>query len=161
MTKLLHDIEIDNYLADCVQILPEALNEEFVRVGADLAYWNEQFSRASRRFLHTKMALEQTEARLSIQIREALNGGGARVTEAMIVSRVITDDVYTEVRLGHVEAEAEKVRLYGVLDAIRTKRDMLVSIGAQMRAEMNADPTIKNHARNKREMDAANNDTKW
>jgi hypothetical protein len=36
----------------------------------------------------------------------------------------------------------DKVR--AVYDALRAKRDMLVGLGAQQRAEMQGDPTIRN-----------------
>jgi len=44
----------------------------------------------------------------------------------------------------------EKIRLYGVIDAVRTKRDMLISIGAQVRAEMESDPSIRERSRGRK-----------
>ena len=41
------------------------------------------------------------------------------------------------------DADGRRLKLQGVLDAVRTKKDMLVSLGASMRAEMQGDPSIR------------------
>jgi len=149
----INDIEVDDYLSNCVIIEPLAIEEEFIRLPADLAYWNERFAQANRAFLIADIEEKRTEARLHLECRARLTvekGEDGKKVKAPTVS-----DIEAEVN-GHedmqraqdrlIAAEAEKVRLYGVLDAIRTKREMVVSLGAHMRAEMQGDPTLREQA---------------
>jgi hypothetical protein len=140
----------DEYLRSCVHILPEALEEEFVRLPTDLAYWNGKYAEASREHLVAKMEMDRLRARLLIEHREKLMLTNTKVTESMVESAVEQDETYGAGRLRLIEAEVEKVRLHGALDAIRTKRDMLISLGAHVRAEMAGDPHLREEARGRR-----------
>ena len=166
----LHDMEIEDYLFQCVDIEPLALEEEFIRIAPDLAYWNHQFSEAVREYSRSKFLREQAAARLHGEMREELMDAakaaaklaiedGAKAstvkvkspTVSDIESAVLTHEDYVEVRDREIEAEANKSRLYGIVDAVRTKRDMLVQMGANRRAEMQGDPTIRTEAKAARE----------
>jgi hypothetical protein len=150
--------ELAQYLKDCVRIEPLALEEEFVRMPADLAYWNERYAKAVRAHLIAKIDGDRSRAwarqALRIKFTNPENAhmlGGGKVTEALLESHIT---VYPSVRAAddaEIEAEAKKIRLHGIIEAIRTKRDMLISLGANMRAEMQNDPMIKNEQREARE----------
>lgn len=144
------------YERDCVRVEPLALEEEFVRLPADLAYWNAQYSEAFRRYQLAKLYVEKLSAQLSLLVREDLQSQTrGRVTIAEVEMSVQVSPEYQAARAAEVEAEAEKVRLYGVVDAIRSKKEMLISLGAHMRAEMGADPSIRHRAAVEREVDLA------
>lgn len=146
----IHDIDVDDFLRDCVAVEPTALEEEFVRLPADLAYWNERYARAYKNYAVAKIARERTGARLNIQLREEIN---AQQTDPKAKAKGPTvDAVAAQVdnhadmiaaRDAEIDAEVEKVRLYGVLDAVRSKKDMLVQIGAHIRVEMQNDPVLR------------------
>jgi len=158
-------IEVEPYLLDCVTIEPLMIQEEFVRVPRDLAYWNQRYSDAYERLLTAKHEWERTKATAELRIR-AVNedamaveaettpddakpkpakgrarGGG--LTEAAVAARLLLDDAVYAARVAYIAAEAEKNHLAGVLDAVRSKRDAVVSIGAHIRAEMQGDPAIR------------------
>jgi len=148
--KFLQEIEVDAYLADTVQIEPLALEEEFIRLPADLAYWNERYSQAVRAFLISKIEVERCGARLHLEVRTRLMGvavpEGAKSkgpTVADIEAAVESEPELQAARMRALDAEVDKVRLQGVLDAVRAKRDMLVQLGARARIEMEADPVIR------------------
>lgn len=141
-TEMLHDMEVDKYLHDCVALFPEAIGEEMTRLPADLAYWNARYADVLRAFLKAKLDEDRTFARVAIYCREELAQSG-KVTEAMVTAAVEKHPDIEAARLATIEAEVEKVRLYGVLDAIRSKRDMLQSLGAQLRVEMEHDPVAR------------------
>lgn len=145
-TKTLHDIEVDAYLADCVQIYPEAIQEEYVRMPSDLAYWAERYAKALRVYLGSKLDLDRSRARLRVACRLDLEVQG-KVTESMVESAVDQHPEMEVARLNYIEAEVEKVRISGLLDAIRTKKDMLVSLGAHVRTEMERDPLLRETSR--------------
>lgn len=150
----LHELEVETYLVESVTIDPLALQEEFVRMPPDLAYWNERYSAAYRDFMIAKFNRDQVYARLYMIKREQLmneaeeiaaakKGKAKAPTVSDIEGAVLLDEEYTTTKLKEIELEAQKVRFYGVLDALRTKRDMLISTGAHIRKEMDHDPVIR------------------
>ncbi len=164
----LHDLEVDQYLYDCVDIDPIALEEEFIRLPADLAYWNHQFADAVAQYQRAKFHREQVAARLHGECREALMTAAVEAAEdaedagkkaakvkaptvSDIESAVLQHEEYTGARELEVEKESEKARLYGVVDSVRTKRDMLIQMGANRRVEMQGDPILREEARAQRE----------
>lgn len=148
----IHELEVEDYLADCVVIEPTALEEEFVRLPADLAYWNARLAGAHRRMLETKLGLERISSRLHLECREKLLADAASKSgEAKIKAPTVSDieaavSACPEMHAAQdaaLTAEAEKVYIAGVVDAVRTKRDMIISLGAHIRAEMQGDPTLR------------------
>src|SRR5688572_3935542 len=130
------EVDIDQYLAECLRIEPTVIEEEYVRLPGDLAYWNARYSVAYQRWLQAKLERETTEARLSESWRGQLGTKPGRVTVGEVEAKVVQDPLYTQARQAENDAESEKVRLWGVMDALRTKKEMLVSLGAHMRLEM-------------------------
>ena len=145
MAKL-NDIEVDDYLAQVVSIEPTALDEEFTRLPSDLAYYNQLFANAQRRYMLAKMDVERVEARLTIEVREtlAMAAGSSRgPTVDAVKAEVASRKDYQDAHLAEIDAEIEAGRLKGVLEALRTKRDMLIQLGANVRAEMAGDAHLR------------------
>ncbi len=138
--------DVDAYLRECVRIEPLAIQEEYVRLPADLAYWNAKYAEAQREFLMSKVDLDVLERELYPVVRQELETSGQRVTEKMIEAGIGQSSLWTEAKQRVARADADKAKMYGVLDAVRTKRDMLVSLGAHLRAEMEHDPTLRAHS---------------
>lgn len=145
--SLLHDMEVDKYLHDCVSVYPETLNEEYVRVGADMAYWGHKYASARKAVLEARAALKKFTAKLYLDTRERLAKAGTKVTEALLDAEVESSQLLLDQRLRLAEAEYDCDRVEGVLDAIRGKKDMLVSLGATQRAEMDSDPITRSDRR--------------
>jgi hypothetical protein len=146
--KRLHDMDVDDYLRDSVIIEPLALEEEFVRLPSDMAYWGQRYANALRASMIAGIELKRSQALLRIEHRIQLldqlaDNSKAKVTESMVDSAVELDPMYQVVQLRFVEAEVETVRLKQLLEAVRTKRDALVSLGSHIRAEMRNDPQIR------------------
>lgn len=148
-----HSDELDSYLRQCVKINPEDIQGEFVRIPADLAYWNSQYAAAMRRHLFSKIDTKVLRARLEPEIRAALIAAGAKLTESMVKAAIDSDERVVEAERMEAEAEVAKNECFGYLDSIRSKKDMLISLGAQLRAEMEGDPLIREQARSRRVME--------
>lgn len=144
---LLRDIEVDAYLADCVRIEPLALEEEFTRMPGDLAYWSERYVEAYQDFANCKRLLEQQEALLAVKYRHKIIADNMKPTEAMIHELVVGDSNYQLAYQNFITAEVAKIRLNGILEALRTKKDMIISTGAHQRAEMGFTPHMRADAR--------------
>lgn len=147
-TKRLHDLDVEAYLHDCVSIYPEQIHEEYVRQSADYAYWNERYARALKRFLTSRVNLQRVEARVWMETRAKLLEENAKVTEAMVNNEVAGNEDLRRAMDEKIEAEVEKTRLGGILEAMTHKKEMLVSLGAHVRKEMEGDPSLRERTRN-------------
>ena len=174
---LLHDLEVDEYLADCVRLDDVALDEEFMRLPADLAYWTHKYAQAVDAYLRAKFEHERSAARLFLEARRAPAAADTDVAETSTPEPALADatdtkgkkktaapkpppkpkqlsiedakatveasDEYQVTYLQLTEADVERTPLRGLVDAITTKRDMLQSLGAKLRAEMERDPMVR------------------
>lgn len=147
----LNDLEVDQYLYDSVAIEPEAIQEEMVRVPSDIAYWGEQKANALKAFKIAKLTKERGEATLNMTHREALALGATKApTVDAVRASVVSDSRYEELALAEIEAEATYAALQTRFTAICAKKDMVQSLGAQLRAEMEKDPMTRDRVRTQR-----------
>lgn len=183
MAKL-NEIEVEDFLAKCVNIEPMMLEEEFVTMPSQMAYWNARLSEANKTFLRAKITRDQTHARIRMELKaqhetqaqtdleaemkasieaqkEAEKESGkkkaAPKSPAKAKGPTVDDlkamtDQHPDVRAA-VEAEllseAEYDYLRGVMETLRTKREMLVSLGAHIRAEMGTNPNMRDEVRSR------------
>ena len=139
------------FLERSVRIDPFDIQREFTEVAATLSYWNEQYADALGQQLHSKIARERLHANLYFEKRKDLEASGIkRVTEAAADAAIETDPRYMAVRDEEADALAESTRLRGLVEAVRTKKDMLVSLGAQLRAELEGDPSLRKQYANRK-----------
>ena len=129
----------------------EALELEMYRIHADLAYANAQYATLHGEFLRAKLGLEQTEARLYLSIREQLKVSGDKYTEKVINSLVSTHPEYETASLALISSDAVVRNAQGLARAIAAKKDMLVSIGMRVNAELKGDPLAAANSRRDRE----------
>lgn len=140
---MINDMEVDAYLYACVSIDKLNIKDEFVRISSDFAYWNERYTQAHEADLLATIDKDKVRAQMRIEHRERLLMRNEKVTESMVDSAVETDQVVLNSRVACVQTEVEKTRLRGLLEAIRAKRDMLISTGSMIRQEMSTDPTLR------------------
>lgn len=132
---------------DVVKIEPLAMQEEFVRMPADLAYWNAKLADVDKRFLLAKAQSEHSWAKLWLTTREKLLLSDGKATEKLIENTALADPEWQKAHLALVEVEAERSSIKGTVDAIRAKKEMLISLGATIRAEMDGDPMVRREHR--------------
>lgn len=134
--------DVEQYLRECIEIDALAIESEFVRIPADLAYWGERYAEAHRDYLAAKIDAKRITARMFLEQRIAIQADGERATEAYTNARVEESTTWLDAQNALLEAEARRESIKGTLDAVRAKRDMVVSLGAQIRAQMDHDPQI-------------------
>lgn len=122
-------------LARATSIVPETINEEFVAVPGDLAYYGGRWATAHEEKLRAEHARERLEAELRQALREQKNAGVLKASEDAIADMVEASPAYVLAREREIAADAAKTRIGVVIDAIRAKKDALISLGAQLRAE--------------------------
>lgn len=135
----LHDMEVSDHLAECVQIDQDDMDGEFRRVAADLAYWTAQHAAAVEVSLRAKAEAKRVWARAWERERDALldeREAGEKVTDRLIESRVLLAADVVAAEEEEIAAEGQRIRLHGVAQAIGAKKDALQSLGAKLRKEM-------------------------
>lgn len=160
-TAFLYDIEVDAYLLECVNLDDSDLDREFRRVSADLAYWNHRYADALRAALLGKYNVDRTKGRLALEIRAEAEDLGMKVTDKTVDAKVASHDDLHAVYIKYVDAEAEKVKLRGVCEAIAAKKDVLQSLGAKLRVEMERDPQVRRKMADERAAGGGKNDDGW
>lgn len=146
----INDIEVSDFLKACVDFEPTQLHEEFARMSGDYAYWNEKYSAANRLMLMRERDEQKVRARLYLLFKEAPDAGRKLTTEAAVDAKVTLDPAYEEAHLALIEAQAEREHLRGILESLRTKREMLVSEGAHQRQELQGDLRMMERAQTDR-----------
>jgi hypothetical protein len=137
----------DEYLLECLKIEPLALSEEFIRLPGDFAYWAGKYATATEDYLKAKAGCEHEYARLYLLAGQKVNpASGKPYTVEALKSLVEVEDDYQAAHLAEIEAEVTLTKAKNTLEAIRTKRDMAVQLGAQVRQEMQADPLTRDRS---------------
>ena len=151
----IHDMEVEQYLHESVTTDRTDINSEFTRVAGDLYYWGERYAQAEGALAEAKAEYDVVHAGLYQKYRSVLEARAAkaaetakpkkaplRVTDAQVESALLKSNEHTLAKQEVIDCETAKVRLRGIIEAVKTKRDMLVSLGAQMRAELRGEPHI-------------------
>ena len=132
---------------EVTHIDPLQLQDAFIRVPADLARWTERYAQSLRRALRTEATRKRVFAERFLDIKTTPIDGMKGPSEAVIKMKVETDDLYMEAVDNEIDAEVERMRTHGIVEAIRGKKDALISLGAHVRAEMGDSPRIRGEHR--------------
>lgn len=141
----------DEYLRDSVEIDPLDMHNAFIEMPGLLAYWNERYATALRAFLFAKLDVDTMKGQLQPIVRQAIADAGGKPTEAMVEAAILANEGLIDLKEKLIEAEVTKNEIFGALDAVRSKKEMLISLGAQLRAEMGSDPLIRDQVAASRE----------
>lgn len=123
-------------------INPLDLNTEFCEFPAKIAYWNARYADCVQAAMVAKAEWEREKARLTLSIHSNAEYEKKRITVAQVEAQVMQDEDVQDAHMIYIEREAERLRCRGTVDALITKRDMLQSLGAKLRIEMQADPAV-------------------
>jgi hypothetical protein len=137
------------YLEDCVRIDDMVLDEEFIRVPSDLAFWSARHAEAVRTHLIAKLEAEKARAKAHLKLKAEAEIAGKKMTVADLDAHIYHDPDYLDAAVALIEAESEKKRLQGCVEAVHAKKEMVQSLGAKLRAEMERDPLVKAEQRNR------------
>lgn len=135
---------------EVVSIEPMLLQEEFVRMPSDLARYNHLYAQALRVHLLAKREVDRAWARAYLEEREQ----GEKQSEATLKAKVEISDEYQQARYHAVLAEVKLKEIGGVCEALRTKKDALISIGAHIRAELGGSPRVREQYKGARDVES-------
>ena len=144
-------IEEAKIIKDAITVSPEALQEEFIRLPGDIAHWSGRYAQAVRLFLIAEAARREAEARAWLECKAAGIASAGEKGKAPTVddlkAMVATRPEVLACVVEEIETAAEKERVRGIYEAVRTKKDAIVSIGATQRAELDGNPSLRQDAR--------------
>jgi hypothetical protein len=166
------DLELEADLMDRLKIDPMALDHEFITCASNIAYLGAKHGHALREHLRAKIRTKKLQALLLIQARDDLEGRREElqdeenalalkekrkakdvklsITESTVEANARQMPQWVDTEEAEIEAEVAASIAKTNLTASLAKRDMLVQMGANVRAEMERDPTIRLHKRHHR-----------
>lgn len=152
------DWDVTDYLYDSVNIDEANIDEEMRRVGANMAYWNKRYGDAITAKLNTKLQAKIAESGARKRALTALQLDGEKTTDAAISAKAQEDEIWIAAQEAANEAEGLAAEIRGYADAVAAKKDMLMSLGAKLRREMEGDPVMRERHRHWREQREQNPD---
>ncbi|MCJ7760611.1 hypothetical protein MUP59_05655 [Candidatus Bathyarchaeota archaeon] len=118
------------------------LDGEFVEQPRKFVWWAVLSEVAKDLLAQKKYEMEQLYARLDHEKRTVALNAKVKLTEKMTENEVITDPRYQKCMAEYLEIKKQNGMLMAGKEAMSQRKDMLISLGANYRAEGNADPVI-------------------
>jgi len=143
-------------LQDDVFIDNSNLEEEFLNQPEIFAWWASTCELAKDLVAKQKFLLERLSATLDNKIRldaEQLSidtGKPVKLTETKILHMINTNEEYQRATFQHLEFKKQLGLLQAGKDAVEQRKEMLISLGANYRAEASSNPSILKDASRER-----------
>lgn len=123
------------------------LQEQYVRIPGDLAYYASKAARAAFLAGQAKVKKKRVESQVYVELRERWPAGktdeGVPVTEAYLAAKVELDERVVEATDAWLRADYEAVQLSFTVDTIQEKAHSLQGLGAGVRKEMTPNPVTR------------------
>lgn len=130
-TAMIHDMQVDAFLAECLNVETEVLAEHMRRLPGHTAYWNAQAAEAGRKFEQATRERHELRARLRQHLRATM----AKATVDGVADALETNEEYVAAQEKCIALEAEMLKAQGFAKAVDAKRSMLQALGGLVRAE--------------------------
>ena len=135
-------ITYQSSLEDDITINPTDLDAEFVEQPRKYVWWAILSEVAKDLMGQKKYQMELLYAKLDHEKRTAAMTNKVKLTEKMVENEVITDPRYQRIMSEYLSIKKDYGMLSAGRDAFTQRKEMLISLGANYRAEGNADPVI-------------------
>lgn len=136
------DVTYESNLAEDLKINKGNLQDAFETHAERFAFYTTAYELALDYELRLSAEVDRLYAKCDEAARSQLAANGIKVTEKMVENVVITTPEYIEAQKLLFDAKKNAGLLKAAKDAMIARKDMLVSFGANIRAELNADPMI-------------------
>lgn len=120
-------------VTDIVTINEDDLETEFSHFAGDYAFWLYNRAKAQTRINSAKLGLDLAKAEAR-ELVKAQSGPSAKLTVEDIKALVSEHPSVVEATQTLHTAEDNEAKINAVVEALRAKKDMLVSLGAHKRA---------------------------
>ncbi|KKN46455.1 hypothetical protein LCGC14_0672950 [marine sediment metagenome] len=145
-----NDTSLDAVL-EVMEIDPLDIELEYTTIGPQIARYNELHVEALREQLYAEREVKRVRAKKQLFIRAKASDSGDKMTDSRANAKVEASQIVQKVEIAAIDARIERERLRGILKTLEGKRDMLVSLGAHIRAEMQGNPSLREQYRAQRD----------
>lgn len=132
-----------NKLRQHVFINRSDLSNEFAEHAERFAWYATAYELASDEELRLKEHLARVYAQVDAHVRAEAKAAATKLTEKMVENTVITHPKYVQVQEKYLDAKRNTGLLKAARDSMIHRRDMLISLGANYRAEGRSDISLK------------------
>jgi len=149
------DEDLGKYLADSLRLVadPTTVNAELERVPGDLAYWGHLHASAAAQAQRAKLMCDQARAASWDRVRR--ESAATKKTVDDVKAAVETDASVIAAENAVVDADEKAAKLRAAYEGVRAKKEALLTSATLIRAEMGADPSVREAARDARRMKSA------
>jgi len=119
------------------------LNEGLIQQPAILARWLELHVDAQEILRRSKMRRAIIEAQVFTKIKRVAFKNGEKITETAAKEKVKLEEEWQTAQSDYIGVHKDVDYLAAGLEMLRQKKDMLMSLGANLRAGLDAEPCIK------------------
>lgn len=133
------ELEGDIYtIADICGVNESNLSADYSGQAARVAYLGMKVAQAEAAWLEAKNYTQQLYAEIDLDLRQEFDDAQKKYTEAVIRNNVLLDDEYIEAEQAENKAYEQYKILRALVDALRDRTQMLISLGADLRQEYEA-----------------------
>lgn len=130
-------------LAQDLKIDRTNLSEEYASHSTKYAWYSTAYELALDYEQRCKAKLARVYAQEDVKARANMKAASVRVTEKKVENTVITSVAYVQAENEYFEAKKQTGLLKAARDAMIHRKDCLISLGANLRAEMASDPSLR------------------
>lgn len=134
--------EYENTISKDLEIDMEHLDQCFANQAKLMAIYGFAYDKAADQESRLKIELEKIYALLDAQTRNNFEVSGHKFTEKKVHNVVITSPEYQLKQNEYQQAKLVASHLKSACLALMHRRDMLVGLGANYRAQLNLEPTL-------------------
>lgn len=138
---------------EVIEIDPLDIELEYTQIGAQIARYNELHVDALKEQLYAERSVKRTRAKVQLFVRSKAAADGVKMTDSRANAKVESHSKVQRAEIYAIDAKIERERLRGILKNLEGKRDMLISLGAHIRAEMQGNPSLREQYRAQRDDD--------
>lgn len=133
-------------LAKDAKIVKQDLSGEFQSHAETFSFYATAYELALDHEARLKAQLDRIYAMEDYKCRTNASQANIKLTEKMVENTVLTQDAYVDATNQYLEAKKNVGLLRAAKDTLIQKRDMLMQLGALMRAEGASDISMKQEA---------------
>jgi hypothetical protein len=141
-TYMVGDVEYESSLLEDLKINRADLSTEFSDHPKKYGWYSTAYEIALDEEQRAKAGLERAYAILDVQARNNMTAAGVKPTENKVKNVVITHKEYVEKQDDYFSKKSEAALIKAARDAMIHRKDCLVSLGANLRAEAASNPSI-------------------
>lgn len=139
--------------------IPAHLNAELIDFPSTIARWGFRVAEAIREMQLAEMAADDAHGAAMERVKDKMGPlKRGEVSNSDYEREARHDPEWRQAELRRIHAEAKVGRLKSVMAGLQAKKDALVSLGANLRSEIQADPSLRETPRDRDNARASNRD---